>query len=302
MVNGTAYFNARDGSPIRYATALPDSENPAGTVVLLGGRTEFIEKHAETIAELNRRNLMVNTMDWRGQGLSSRLLKDRQKGHILSFSQYINDLSCFMETVVSPNAVSPIIFLAHSMGGHITLRYMSEQDSGIAAAVLVAPMIEIRLFPMPQSLVRRLVWLAVRAGWAERYVVGASGYDPKKAPFKNNPLTSDWERFIDENIKIAENPDLAIGGVTYGWLCAALQSIEILKASKSLQEKKVPVLMVGGSDDRVVSIPAMKQICRRLANCRSFVIDRARHDILREADPMRQAFWQEFDNFVQSPV
>lgn len=300
MVNESGYFHVPDGSFIRYARSAPASAACAGTVVLLGGRAEFIEKQEETIAELNRRNFLVYAMDWRGQGLSSRLLRDRQKGHILTFSQYIEDLSVFMDTIVSPNAVSPVFFLAHSMGGHIVLRYMIESDPNAAAAVLVSPMIRIRTHSLPHGLVRRLACLAVRAGCAKRFIIGAGRYDPNRKPFKNNPLTSDWQRFADEGRKISENPDLAIGGVTYGWLCAALESIDSLLSSEAPYEMKTPVLIIGGSDERVVSLPAMQDFCSRLANCRCVVINHARHELLKEAEPMRQAFWSEFDNFVQT--
>ncbi len=302
MVNESDYFQVPDGSLIRYARIAPTSGAYAGTVVLLGGRAEFMEKQEETIAELNLRNFLVYAMDWRGQGLSSRLLRDRQKGHILTFGQYLEDLRIFMDTIVSPNAAFPVIFLAHSLGGHITLRYLLANGPNTAAAVLVSPMIRIRTHPLPNSLVRRLACLAVRVGWEKRFIIGAGRYDPNRKPFKNNPLTSDWERFADEGRKIAENPDLAIGGVTYGWLCAALESIDSLLSSGHLKEMKAPVLIVGGGDDRMVSVPAMQDFCRRLANCRCVVINRARHEILKEAEPMRQAFWNEFDTFVQTAI
>lgn len=302
MVSESGYFHVPDGSFLRYARLAPASDACAGTVVLLGGRAEFIEKHEETIAELNRRHFLVYAMDWRGQGLSSRLLRDRQKGHILTFNQYIEDLGIFMDTIVWPNAVSPVLFLAHSMGGHIALRYLIEKDVKAAPAVLVSPMIRIRTHPLPHGVARRLACLAVRAGCATRFIMGAGPYDPNRKPFKNNPLTSDWQRFAEEGRKIAENPDLAIGGVTYGWLCAALESIDGLLSSAHLEEMKAPVLIVGGGDERVVSVPAMQAFCRRLANCRCVVINHARHEILKEAEPMRQAFWSEFDNFVQTAI
>ena len=43
-----------------------------GICVLLNGQTEFIEKYFEVIDELRGRGFTVATMDWRGQGGSSR--------------------------------------------------------------------------------------------------------------------------------------------------------------------------------------------------------------------------------------
>ena len=45
-----------------------------GTVVVLGGRAEFIEKYFEVIGELLARDFAVAALDWRGQGGSARRL------------------------------------------------------------------------------------------------------------------------------------------------------------------------------------------------------------------------------------
>jgi len=298
MAKSASYFKTRDNLSIRYASYMPDGP-PAGTIVLLGGRAEFIEKHQETIDDLNHRRFPVYTMDWRGQGLSSRLLEDRHKGHIDSFDQYIDDLDLFMKTTVLPNAVKPLIFLAHSMGGHITLRYLRRAAAPISGAILISPMINIRTKPVPCALVRRLVRLARRANWSENYVLGAGYYDPEQKPFENNPLTSDPDRFMDEKRKIAANPELALGGVTYGWLSAAFDSIDAIVTADNWKKIAVPVLMLGGRADRVVSISAIQWMCQRLANCRCAVIENARHEILKETDSIRRQFWLEFDQFIE---
>ena len=49
-----------------------------GTVFLLPGRTEYIEKYAPPAAEFCRCGWDVLTLDWRGQGMSDRALPDRR--------------------------------------------------------------------------------------------------------------------------------------------------------------------------------------------------------------------------------
>lgn len=303
MAVDTGYLKTRDNLTLRYACFSPSSPKPCGTVVLLGGRAEFIEKHEETIKELNDRGLLVYTFDWRGQGLSSRLLEDRHKGHIGSFKQYIDDLHLFIDRILLPNAVRPVIFLAHSMGGHITLRYLSEASSSIiSGAVLVSPMINICTKPFPHLMVRWLSKMATRAGWSEHYIIGAGYYTPERKPFKNNPLTSDPRRFMDEHEKINSNPALALGGVTYGWLSAAFESIDMISSANDWKNMQVPVLMVGGSADRVVSVLAMRRMCKRLLNCRCVIVKDAKHEILKETDSIRRKFWDEFNRFVEKII
>ncbi len=207
-----------------------------------------------------------------------------------------------MEAFVWPNAVSPVIFLAHSMGGHITLRYLVEQAPSVAAAILVSPMIRINTFPIPGVLLGPFLQVANRAGWSERYIPAAGPYDPGGSPFENNPLTSDRERFMKERRIISQNPALALGGVTYGWLFEAFKSMDRLLSAGSLRTVATPILIVGGSADRVVSVPAMRRVCRRLPACRFVKISHAKHEILNETDSIRLLFWNEFDKFVQTAI
>ncbi|WP_204328396.1 alpha/beta hydrolase, partial [Stenotrophomonas maltophilia] len=59
-----------------------------GTVCLLQGRAEFIEKYYETIGDLRRRGFAVVAFDWRGQGESARDVADPHKGHVGRFGHY----------------------------------------------------------------------------------------------------------------------------------------------------------------------------------------------------------------------
>jgi len=62
------YFRVPDGTRLRFAIWRPQN-GLQGTVVLLGGRGEFIEKYAgELVGELLGRGYAVYALDWRGQG------------------------------------------------------------------------------------------------------------------------------------------------------------------------------------------------------------------------------------------
>src|SRR5437763_13433336 len=109
-----------DGVDLRFARW--ESTSSKGTVCVFGGRGEFIEKYFETVGELRQRGFAVATMDWRGQGHSSRQLPDPLKGHVESFAEYETDLETFMQQVVLPNCPRPHFALTHSMGGAVVLR------------------------------------------------------------------------------------------------------------------------------------------------------------------------------------
>ena len=92
-------LKTRDGVALRFARWAPPPGRK-GTVCLFQGRAEFIEKYFETVRDLRERGFAVATLDWRGQGLSERALRNSRKGYVRSFSQYQIDLETFINEVV----------------------------------------------------------------------------------------------------------------------------------------------------------------------------------------------------------
>ena len=97
---------AADGVRLRGAS-LGASPSGRGTVAVLGGRGEFIEKYFEVAAELLSRGFAVAAMDWRGQGGSERPLRNARKGHVDDFSYFERDLDAFVGSSSGPIARAP---------------------------------------------------------------------------------------------------------------------------------------------------------------------------------------------------
>ena len=114
-------FTTRDGKRIRYALFGATERPLRGTVILLQGRNECIEKYFETIRDLQKAGLGVATFDWRGQGGSQRLLRNPRRGHVRRFAHYVTDLEQFYQDIVLPDCRLPLFVLAHSTGALIAL-------------------------------------------------------------------------------------------------------------------------------------------------------------------------------------
>jgi hypothetical protein len=67
-----AVVKTPDGVRLRYAVS-PGLPGGRGTVCILPGRADFIERYFETIRDLQARGYAVAILDWRGQGGSDRL-------------------------------------------------------------------------------------------------------------------------------------------------------------------------------------------------------------------------------------
>jgi lysophospholipase len=266
-----------------------------GRIVLLQGRTEFLEKYAETIGELTARGFEVRALDWRGQGLSDRMLRNRHRGHVDGYETFLGDLGWFLGRIGPDPDGRPTVVLAHSMGGHVATRALLEGRLAADRVVLSAPMIDL---PVAAPL-RQLAGILAAIGFATAYVPGFGGnYDPRAVRFEGNALSSDPARFAAVHDRIAENPALAIGAPTWGWLAASLRSIATLRRLSEAGPRTCPVLLCSAAEDRVVSRPAQHEICERLPDFRFLEIAGARHEPLQETDAIRARFWDAFDAFV----
>jgi lysophospholipase len=99
---------------------------------------------------------------------------------------------------------------------------------------------------------------------------------------------------------VATNSDLAVDAVTFAWLSATMNSIDILKTPGYLEVINTPVLIASAGNDKIVSVKAQKEACRRLPKCLMFVIPDSRHEILMETDVIREKFWRQFRAFTRT--
>ena len=284
-----------DGVELRFARWASLGGN-RGTVCVFNGRTEFIEKYFETVNELRQRGFAVATMDWRGQGLSSRQLPDRQKGYVKSLSEFETDVDAFMQQVVLPNCPEPYFALAHSMGGAALLRVAHSGKQKFKRIVLSAPMID--LAGLNGSSLARLIARTMRLfGLDEQYILG--GGPDQAEDFEKNTLTSDRVRFERNAAIVVAEPKLGLGSSTVAWVNAAFETIDAFRAADYPSRIIQPTLIFAAGDDTIVSIDAIKRFAERLPAGSHRLIEGARHEILQEQDGLRAQFWAEFDTFMR---
>lgn len=284
-----------DGQVLRCMTAR--AAKPAGTVVILGGRADYLERYFETSREMLARNLCVAALDFRGQGGSQRSRREPMRGHIGSFASFDEDLRAFMTQVVVPNLPPPYFLLAHSTGGNIALRALLSQH-WFSKAVLTAPLLDVHYRAWPVPVVQILTWGAQLAGLGRSYLPGISRVPYARSEFDGNPLTHDRRRWMRNCGVLEESPELGLGGPTYGWLRAALNSFTMFRRLKRGTALKCPTLAVLAGMDEVVDNQATRDLERRLASFATVTIPESRHEILNETDDIRAQFNAVFDSFL----
>jgi len=292
------FITSKSGARLRVAK-FPAGNEEARVCVLLNGQTEFIEKYFEVIDELRERGYCVVTMDWRGQGGSSRVLAEPRKVHVGSFTEYDDDLSSLLDQVVAPLAKRPPIGLAHSMGGHNLLRTMHARPNAFARAVFSAPMIAISTRGTPGWLARTVAATMSLTGRQGDWVWGMGERDPLSMDFAEQLVTSDRARFLRAQALLARTPEIRLSGPTWGWLEAAYRSLHEIHRPGYAEEISTPSLLVLSGRDRICLTPDARAFAARMPHGSSIVIEDAEHEILMENDSIRARFWKAFDEFVR---
>lgn len=291
------WFRGAGGLRLRLGFWHP--KGPArGTVFVSPGRAEPIEKYYEVVADLLERRFCVVVHDWRGQGLSARLLPDRLKGHARSEDEFLDDYQRLLDGF-EDRAPKPWVMLGHSMGAALNLATLTRGEERFSAAVFINPMLRIKTGKHSLwSVMFQTDW-KVKHGQASEYVPELFD-DPFEHTFEEDALTHDAARYNLWREQLFACPHLAVGTPTWGWLLFALRIGETLLKDKGKLLKKVrtPVSVVISSDDTLMMKQPTKAFVKKLAKGRCVEIAGADHEILMEMDAYRRAFWAEFDEQI----
>ncbi|CAK0763534.1 lysophospholipase [Azospirillaceae bacterium] len=293
------YLTMDDGIRLRWAL-WPPSPPVRGTVVLLNGRAEFIEKYQEQAEDWSKRGYQTFSLDWRGQGLSDRELSNRQKSHIDNYTRYVADLDQFLKKIVFQTSKdNRRVLFAHSMGSLIALHYLLKNPDAFQAIILSSPMIDIITDPWPRWAAEMMARYAIAFGFATSYAFSQDDYDPTtNAQFIDNVLTSDPTRFAQHHQMLRANSNLRLGGVTFGWLVASFRAGALLTFADRLNRITSPILMISSPDDRLTPADAHESLCRRLQHCTYKAYSGGRHELMRETDVIRARVWEDIDGFL----
>ena len=258
-----------------------------GSILFLPGRGDCYEKYLEALEQWHRAGWRVTASDWRGQAGSGRLGNDAVTGHVDDFSRWVDDLA-HLWRLWRAETRGPHVLIGHSMGGHLVLRALAEGRVAPDAVVLSAPMLGFYGSVLPVSWMHRIAGAMKRFGdparpawkWSEK---------PGEVPVTRiNLLTHDADRYADELWWRERRPELVMGPGSWGWVERAYESMRGLDAPDVLEAIGQPVLLLGTTNDKLVDMTAIEAAARRLPAGELVRFgNEARHEILREVDPVR---------------
>lgn len=279
------WLKASDGTRLR--AGVWNASGPRGTVVLLPGRSEYVEKYGRTAVALAQSGYATLTVDWRGQGMSDRALSDPLVGHVTDFAEYQQDLDALMAFAQAQGLPQPFHLLAHSMGGTIGLRALL-RGLPFQRAAFSSPMWGILISPLMRPIATVLSAASATLGFSNRYVLGTGpAIYVTDQPFEDNTLTTNPDMWQYMRRQALAHPGMSLGGPSFGWLHAALTEC---RALARLPSPPVPTLCALGSHERIVD---PKPILNRMGSWptgRLQIVQDAEHEVLMERATLRDGF------------
>lgn len=283
-----AEFTGVDNIPVRFVRFhSPDNDR---VIVVCPGRIESYVKYAELAYDLFHTGFDVLIIDHRGQGRSGRILPDEHRGHVVNFSDYVDDLAAFWDQQVQPGPWRKRYILAHSMGGTISTLFLQRRPGVCDAIALCAPMFGI-IIHLPDWMVRQILdWAEGHQRFRESYALGTGRWHA--LPFSVNVLTHSRERYRRNLRFYADEPKLRVGGPTHHWVREGILAGEQVLAGAG--DDATPMLLLQAEEERVVDNRVHDRFCEIRAAAghpceggKPLVIEGAYHEILFEKDAMR---------------
>lgn len=242
MRHDEGFFSGHDNLRLFWASSAP-AEPPKAHVVVVHGYQEHVGRYRGVFAALNEAGLAAHGYDFRGHGQS-----DGRRGHCQRFSHFVEDLDAFIQRIARQAGGKKLFLLAHSHGALTAIHWLKKTGgAGVAGAALTAPYLKLAFTPprlkvLGARLVGKIIpWLPIVSELSmetlsrDVEIQRAAASDP----LYNKNVTPRW--FIESNAA-------QLKALTYG------PAIDL------------PVLMFFGSDDRVTSTAASRQLFDSLAS------------------------------------
>lgn len=278
---------------LRVMLASAATDHPRGSIIFSPGRTEFIEKYFETVADFIERGFNVLIFDPRGQGLSDRLTADKMKSYVQDFQDYADDFGFILDTF-TPLLPKPHIAMGHSMGGTIVLQSVITGVINPDAIICSAPMLG--LFDLETPIIRGVISGLSRVGLAKQNLPFRPQRNGLPVPFSQNKLTSDKDRYRAWAAFFQTTPRIRLGPPTFGWIRAALASMAYLH--RNADKLRVPSLILAAGGDPIVDPSSIKKFTYK-AGGKYHEIPGALHELFLEKDEYRDQTFAYIDTFLE---
>ncbi|RNB80866.1 alpha/beta hydrolase [Brevibacillus panacihumi] len=237
--------------------------NPVAAVVLVHGTGEHHGRYAHVARYLNERGWDVYTGDLPGYGQSPG-----KRGHIDSFSQYIETVHQWTKEAVEQSDGRPVYLMGHSLGGLIVTRYVQTQAtaSKLSGIILTSPCLELVL-KVPE--------------WKKRLAKVLDRIWPSLA--LSNGISPDMVSRDAEVQDLYKRDPLNCHKVSVRWFEELHRAMG--QAWEEANKLDFPILILQAGDDLLVDARAVERFADRIQAEKEFhLFPHLRHEVLNEPE------------------
>ncbi len=236
-------------------------ENHKAVVTMVHGLGEHSGRYAHVAAALNNAGYTLVAFDLRGHGKSQG-----QRGHSPSIDHFIDDIDIFAHQVSERYPNAPRFLYAHSLGGLLAINYCIRCKPTLLGAVISAPGLRSSLQDQKSK-----VLLSKLGGLILPELKLDSGLDPSTLSHDVDVV----QAYIDD--------PLVHKDVTLGLARSMLEGIS--RVFSQAPEIKSPLLVMHGSEDRLVYPIGSEELCRLVqGDCTLKIWEGLYHEIHNEPE------------------
>jgi len=286
------FFEGHGGARLRYVYYRADT--PKGTVFLLHGLGESVEKYRELCYYLLLENRSVLLYDHRGHGLSARET-DETVTHVTHFSEYVDDLAAAVCRFADTPA--PHDLFSHSMGGAVAALYLERGGDFFRKAVFNAPMIAPTRKGMPIWATVLYCRLAERRGKGAERVRFLRPFS-KQEYFRYSQARSEarfetYYRFKQENDGHWNGPP------TYSWAAEAYSVPRAILKRGAPERVRAEVRLYSAEYDLLVATAPQREFAARVPHATFVPVKGAKHEIYAAEEDVLFAYLKDVLDFFK---
>ncbi|MBQ5590360.1 MAG: alpha/beta hydrolase [Clostridia bacterium] len=275
-IKSSGKYKAFDNTELYYEYFL--SENSTASVVIVHGLSEFTKKFYEFIYYLLNQGYNVFIFDQRCHGLSDRLTDNIDLLHVDKTSDYVKDLTQFIDEIVVKVEDKPIYLYAHSMGGATSALYLSKNSSKIQKAILSVPMFEPTVDVVPMPIARMSAKFGkVFCGSKKKFFM-TSEFDPD-VKYSEKHGTSESRFKHNMNLRNG-NVNYQSTPMSFGWVDFSLNVGKKILRNKTIKNIKTPILLISADKDKTVNIDKHYKFSQKCENCQLIRMENSGHALL----------------------
>ncbi len=228
------------GNLTLYTQGWDPEDAPRAILAIVHGLGEHSGRYGNIVNGLIPRHYSVYGYDHRGHGRSQG-----QRGHILSWAEYRNDLRHFLQMIKERQPGRPTFLLGHSMGALIVLDYIMRNPEGVKGAIVSGS--PIKATGATKSYLIIIAWVLSRVWPGFSLDLGLD-----KSAISRDPTV----------VKAYEEDPLVHGKATPRWGTEFMATAEWVKGRAA--EIKMPLLMLHGETDRLSLAEGARQFFEQI--------------------------------------